>query len=134
MDNFERGPNISFKTDKNVHTILQIEQGIIVLQGNGITFIPLPESMQDLKHNQHQQKVFDAPVNIYRGDCQSYEKRLITFTEKGKMAIWTISNSEFPAISEFLQAGEFPKELVARDCFYLLVESKQKIPKENFTL
>ncbi|CAD8074053.1 unnamed protein product [Paramecium primaurelia] len=130
IDSHERGPNISLNSDLQVNTVIQNEDGVLIAQGNFITFIHLPESVQDLKVQNY--RSFQSPVKLYTGDCVTYEKRLLTFTTQGKMVVWSLQDKQFPNISNFLMDSEFPHNLKPNRCSYLLVDAA--IPKENFSV
>ncbi|CAD8120985.1 unnamed protein product [Paramecium sonneborni] len=130
IDSLERGPNISLHSDQQVNCVLQNEDGVLIAQGSHITFIHSPETVNELKITN--QKYFQSPVILYSGDCVSYEKRLLTFTNEGKMVVWSLQDRLFPNISNFLQDSEFPHKLKPIDRQYLLVDSK--ISKENFSI
>ncbi|CAD8155673.1 unnamed protein product [Paramecium pentaurelia] len=130
IDSLERGPNIGLHSDQQVNSVLQNEDGVLIAQGSHISFVPSPETVNELKIAN--QKYFQSPVKLYQGECVSYEKRLLTFTNQGKMVVWSLQDRIFPNISQFLMDQEFPHKLKSIDKKYLLVDAK--ISKENFSI
>ncbi|CAD8207719.1 unnamed protein product [Paramecium pentaurelia] len=130
IDSLERGPNISLHSNQQVNSVLSNEDGVLIAQGNHISFVYGLETINELKITN--QKYFQSPVMVYQGECVTYEKRLLTFTKQGRLVVWSLQDKLFPDISNFLLDTEFPHKLKPIDRQYLLVDAK--ISKENFSI
>ncbi|CAK61849.1 unnamed protein product (macronuclear) [Paramecium tetraurelia] len=130
IDSLERGPNISLNSTQQVNSVLQNEDRVLIAQGSHISFATSLETVNELKITH--QKYFKSPVELYLGECVSYEKRLLTFTNQGKMVVWSLQDPIFPSISTFLSNTEFPRQLKPNKTQFLLVDAQ--IPKESFSL
>ncbi|CAD8196271.1 unnamed protein product [Paramecium octaurelia] len=130
IDSLERGPNISLNSNQQVNSVLQMEDGVLIAQGSHISIVSSPETVNELKITH--QKYFKSPVELFLGECVSYEKRLFTFTKQGKMVVWSLQDGVFPSIGEFLSNSEFPRQLRPTNKQYLLVDAQ--IPRESFSL